>query len=60
MQFFVYQLQQIGMVLLIMACALVGTVGIIKLIRGVFHVDNMNFSDNRRHTEEKRGSDTEQ
>lgn len=36
MNFLLHQLEQLGMVAVIMVCALLGTVGIIKLIRKFF------------------------
>lgn len=39
--FIVHQLQQLGMVVVVMGCALFGTIGIIKLIKTLFHIDNL-------------------
>ena len=41
MAFIIHQLQQFGMAAITMICALFGTVGMIKLIKIFFHVDNL-------------------
>lgn len=55
MLFLFNQLRQLGMVAIVMACALLGTVGIIKLIKKIFPFsDSMpNLFDNNEKQDKK-------
>lgn len=57
MSFIVQQIQQFGMVVIIMACALLGTIGIIKMIGTIFHVDGFGISNNNQSQKKKQDRD---
>lgn len=55
-----HQFIQLGMVAVIMICALLGTIGIIKLIKFVFHTDRIGMFDLKQDNEKKQNRDIEQ
>lgn len=53
MNFIFHQFIQLGMVAVIMMCSLMGTIGIIKLIKFVFHTDKIGRFDPKHNNEKK-------